>query len=194
MKIAPTNFPIVVLLIVIVWGSIGCSYESHSAILTGEKQSGSTVSTPPALETEKATDEHWNTVRNDVSGIAIGSTFTEVVGQFGRPNLIKKGGTNPCGGNKSIFRYSGIVFTLDEDESKRNIVVVIEITSPKWKIAPGIRTGFTVAEVRAKMGRLGNMVNEKRSELLEYGDGDGYINFYFTDGKLVKIVRDLNQC
>ncbi len=152
------------------------------------------ASTPPPSVPRNPRQESLNTFRNEVNGIAIGSTYEDVRAQFGGARSIKKGGTNPCGGKKSVLHYSGISFTMDRDESGRSIVVLIEITSPSWEIAPGIRPGFTVEEVRTKMGQADDLIMEDSAGTLWYADGDGYLTFVFKKGKLVRILRDLNQC
>ncbi len=148
-----------------------------------------TASAPPDL-----VDQRWNSVRNEVNGIGIADSYEEVIKAFGKPISVKRGGTNPCGENRTVLRFRGIEFTLDEEKAKSNIVVGIKISAAKWEIAPGVRVDFTIEEVRAKMGRLGSLSREKGTDVLSYGDGDGYLIYTFRKGKLVEILRDLNMC
>ena len=193
MRTSPTNFAAGLFLIVFVFGSIGCSSSAQDSVNADAEHS--TNSAPIPIPTaEKTPGKMSNIVRNEVNGIAIGSTYDELTAKFGKPKSVKTGGTNPCGGEKTVISYEGIVFHLDKVESDPAIVVLIEITSPNWTIAPGINTGLTIAEVRAKMGHQAQLLNGNGSEKLAYGDGDGWLEFYFDDGKLVRIRRDLNQC
>ena len=146
------------------------------------------MSSPP-----DTSDAFLNSVRNEVNGIAIGSSYGELVERFGKPRSEKKGGKNPCGSSKTVLRYYGIDFTTDDD-GEQNIVVFIDITSPTWEIAPGIRTGFTIEEVRSKMGRNGIVTVEGGVEYLGYADGDGYLHFYLKNGRVTRITRELNMC
>ncbi len=132
-----------------------------------------------------------NTVRNEVNGIAIGDREVELLEKFGKPKTKKTEGKNPCGDVKTVWGYDGIIFTLDgkRDES---IIVEIEIVSPQWKIAPGINVGDGIEDVHSKMKGQGLFNDEDNS--LSYGDGDGFIAFHLTDGKVSKIIRTLNMC
>ncbi|MGD9590405.1 MAG: hypothetical protein AB7Q37_15570 [Pyrinomonadaceae bacterium] len=194
MRGTPTNLSVIILLIISTLGLTGCSNGTQHAVSLDEKPSSNAKPTPPVAQAETTPDENLNTFKNEVNGIAIGSTYDELIGKFGKPEATKKGGTNPCGGEKTVISYKGIVFHLDKIESDRAIVVLIEITSPEWVIAPGVSTGLDLSAVRAKMERLGRLEIENGSKKLIYGDGDGWLEFYFDNEKLVKIRRDLNQC
>jgi hypothetical protein len=172
---------------------------SFSPLVEAQISSGQGPSpTPtPAITAAAPADtasQDWNTVRNEVNGIAIADSGEKVIKRFGKPLSVKKHGTNPCGGNKTVLHFPGIKFTLDEEEGEGKIVVGIEISSSKWEIAPGVRIGFTLEEVRAKMGRLGTLSRENGTDVLSYGDGDGYLTYTFRNEKLVKIMRNLNMC
>ena len=151
------------------------------------------ASTPTLLNQNNAADQHLNTIQNEVNGIGIGASYKDLTERFGRPHSEKKGGKNPCGGSKTVLRYQGIAFTVDDD-GENNIVVVIEVTSPTWEMVPGVRTGMTLEQIRTKMGRNGMHKNDEEVESLVYADGDGYLDFQFGGGKVVKITRELNMC
>jgi len=134
------------------------------------------------------------TIDFKVKGVGIATSYQTVLRQLGKPLSSRKGGTNPCGGKKQVLRYSGLTITLDEDEDKQNIVVLIEVTSPKWKVASGISVGASLKDVQAKLGQSVELSKESGFEVLTYLDGDGAIAFYFRNKKLVKVTRDLNLC
>lgn len=149
------------------------------------------VTDPDPTHTSETKTDGWNTVRNDVNGIGIGSKYDDIVKIFGKPLSTRIDGENACGGKRTILAYDGITFDLDGDGSER-IVVKIEITSTNWLINPGIRVGTSVEEVRSLMkdhGRLDSSNTE-----IGYGDGDGYLTFQLKNGIVTKIRRSLNMC
>jgi len=173
------------------------SYASLSCTAPTKIDSSNTlgiIATPaPTIPNQNtASDQVLNTVRNEVNGMGIGSSYKELTERFGKPHSKKIGGNNPCGSNKSVLQYNGIAFTMDDD-GENNIVVVIEIISPNWELVPGVRTGMPLEQVRAVMGRNG-IHTIKEVESLSYADGDGFLNFQFADGKVAKITRNLNMC
>jgi hypothetical protein len=134
------------------------------------------------------------TIDLKVKGVDIGASYQTVLRQLGKPLSNRKGGTNPCGGTKQVLRYSGLKITLDEDEDKQNIVVLIEVTSPKWEVASGVSIGASLENVRAKFSQSHDLSKESGFDVLTYSDGDGALTFYFRNKKLVKVTRDLNLC
>lgn len=180
-------------LLLLLFGLPGCTVSSEITAGTSNDRGVVATSTPPVSSQPDPSDQLRNTVRNEVNGIGIGSTYKELTKQFGKAVSEKKGGENPCGSRKTVLQYKGIAFTMDDD-GENNFVVLIEITSPNWEIVPGIRTGFTVEQVRSKMGRNGMLTIDEGVEWLGYGDGDGYLRFYLKDGKVTKITRELNMC
>jgi hypothetical protein len=135
------------------------------------------------------------TIVLQVKGVDIGAKYQTVLRQLGKPLSSKKRGTNPCGNTKLVLRYSGLTITFDDDGSGRNfIVVVIEVTSPKWEVAPGISVGASLADVQKKFSQTEAPTKEKGLENLSYFAGDGYANFYFRNKKLVKVAWELNLC
>ena len=148
----------------------------------------------PGFPTPNPTDQYLNRARNEVNGVGIGTAYAEVLERFGKPVSIKTKGENPCGGRKTQVRFEGIEFSFDPHEEKKNIVVLIEITSPKWELSPGVRVGNSMDEVRDKMNGTGKHSKDAGFDVLGYGDGDGYLTFYFRDNKLIRITRDLNLC
>lgn len=135
------------------------------------------------------------TIDLEVKGVDIGASYQTVLRQLGKPLLSRKGGTNPCGNTKLTLRYSGLTIILDDDGDGRNFTVVaIEMTSPKWEIAPGISVGVSFTDVQAKFAQTENPTKENGLENLSYFVTDGYANFYFRNRKLIKVVWELNLC
>ncbi|MBK9162698.1 MAG: hypothetical protein IPM21_02050 [Acidobacteria bacterium] len=146
----------------------------------------------PQPSVEPTPSETWNDAYNFVNGVRIGTSYAELKQRFGKPLSEKRGGENACGYIKTVVTYKGIRFTLD-DSGESNIVILIEITSPEWEMTPGVRVGMDLSQVRSKMGRVGlHKIDEV--ETLGYADGDGFLTFQFTGGKVAVITRELNLC
>ncbi len=182
-------------LLVFVASFFGCSAQSQN--LTNVVQTEN-AKPSPTLSPLPANTEVSNTPRDTfpfkIKGVGIGASYQEVLRQLGKPLSNRKGGTNPCGGTKQVLRYSGLTITLDEGEDRQNIVVLIEVTSSKWEIASGISVGASSEDVQAKFGQPDDTTTESGLEVLRYFDGDGAVDFYFRNKKLVKVNRDLNLC
>jgi hypothetical protein len=130
-----------------------------------------------------------------VKGIEIGATYPQVTRRFGKPLSSSEDGENPCGSKKLVLRYPGLVFTLDGETSLRYfIVVAIEVTSPKYPVAPTIGVGASLAKVRSKLGRRGKLTKEAGGQKLSYFIRDGFADFHFRKNKLVKAVWEMNLC
>lgn len=130
-----------------------------------------------------------------VNGVKIATPYSVVVQKLGKPSSKKKGGTFPCDNNGEMLtlRYQGLVIKLIEaNDGTGYFVGAINITSAKWS-ASGINIGATVKEVR---DRFGNSELTKKLGLknLSYGMGEGFADFYFRNGKLVKINWEFNIC
>ena len=146
----------------------------------------------PQPSVEPTPPENWNDAYNFVNGVRIGTSYAELKQRFGKPLSEKRRGENACGYIKTVVTYNGIRFTLD-DSRESNIVILIEITSPEWEMTPGVKVGMDIAQIRNKMGRNGSHRKDE-VETLGYVDGDGYLTFQFTGGKVAVITRELNLC
>ena len=134
------------------------------------------------------------TIDFKVRGVGLGTSYKEVLRRLGKPMSNKKGGTNSCGGEMQVLRYSGLTITLDENEDKQNAVIFIEVASPKWKINSGGSVGASLKSVLAKFGQPDTTKIKSGLNALVYLDGDGSVTFYFRNKKLVKAVREENLC
>lgn len=168
---------------------IGCTRTELPAISNGLAVNSFPTREPPV---EPTPPENWNDAQNVVNGIRIGSSYAELKQNFGKPLSERRSGENDCGSAKTVVAYKGIKFTLDDD-GVTNHIVLIEITSSEWEMTPGVSVGMTLEQIRTKMGREGKY-REDEAETLGYADGDGYLTFQFTGGKVAKITRELNLC
>ena len=174
----------------------GCSAQSQNS--TNAVQSENTKPSPtlsPLPSNAKSADDLPQTIKLEVEGVDTGTSYQDVLRQLGKPLSSKKRGTNPCGGTKLTLRYSGLTVNLDPDADEQNfIVVLIEVTSPKWEVASGISVGASLEDVRAKFAKSSELRKENGLDYVSYFVIDGYANFYFRNNKLVKINWELNLC
>ena len=173
----------------------GCSAQSQNS--TNAVQSENTKPSPtssPIPNNTKLADDLPQTIKLEVKGVDIGTSYQDVLSQLGKPLSSKKRGTNPCGGAKLTLRYSDLTVNLDPDADEQNfIVVLIEVTSPKWEVS-GISIGASLEEARAKFGKSSELRKENGLNYVSYFVTDGYANFYFRNNKLVKVNWELNLC
>ena len=139
-----------------------------------------------------------------VKGVGLGSSYAAVLRQLGRPVSSKRekiiDAEEVCGPSYTSLRltYDGVVLELHGDLKGRNFrVVEMDITSPKFIVAPGVRIGMTEAETRS---RLGGPPHQERTDsdfrVLYYvtKGNDGGAGLYFRDGRLVKIAWNYTMC
>ena len=138
-----------------------------------------------------------------VKSVGLGSSHSLVLRQLGRPISSKRqkipDDHGVCGPAYTLFelRYNGAVIELHGDLSGRNFEVAsMEITSPKFLIAPGIRIGRTEAETRSKLGEPIHERTEPGSRVLYYVTKDnlGGAGLYFRNGQLVKVNWNYTLC
>ena len=138
-----------------------------------------------------------------VKGVGLGSSEAQVLRHFGPPISSKRERIvdehEVCGPPYTllVLRYNGAVIELHGDLRGRNFAVVsIEITSPKFLVAPGIRIGMTEQEARSKLGAPLQVATASGFRNLYYvtkgNDGGGRL--YIRDGRLVKIYWQYTLC
>lgn len=195
MKHAFRNFIFTSLLLILVASFSGCSVQSQDVTNVVQTETAKPSPTSSPFPNNTNPFEEPPITQFNVKGIGIGASYETVLRQFGKPLSSKKGKTDSCSESiKTILRYDGLTITFDEDEDEQNIVVIIEVTSPKWEVAPGVSVGASLEDVRAKFGQSNEVSKKSGFDVLTYFDGDGAANFYFWNNKLVKVNRDLNLC
>lgn len=133
------------------------------------------------------------TIALDINGVEIETTEAEVIQKLGKPSSRKRGvSNNECrGGSPMILRYPGLIIDLDiTDES--GVVAAATVTSPKWFFS-GINIGASISEVQKKFG-ISESERKKGLDYLYYAVSDGFAEFIFRKGKLVKIYWEFNFC
>jgi len=89
-----------------------------------------------------------------VNGIRSGTSLTRVRALLGKPLQDKRAAFDDCaqGWHRSLV-YVGLTLDFISNGKGRNYTVTkMEITSAKWKIAPGIRIGDTISKLRNTYG------------------------------------------
>ena len=104
-----------------------------------------------------------------------------------------------CGPPYTSLRlsYEGAAVELRGDLRWRNFEVVsMEITSPQFLIAPGIKVGMTEKEIRSKLGVPFQQRHESGVLILNYATkgNDGGAGLHFVSGRLVKIEWEFTLC
>jgi hypothetical protein len=138
-----------------------------------------------------------------VKGVGLGSAFGVVLRQLGQPVSSKREVMDDdfgvCGPAYTSLRlrYQGAALELSGDLKGRNFYVIsMEVTSPKFLIAPGINIGMTEEETRSKLGAPAEEKTESGSRILIYvtKGNDGSALLYFRDGRLVKALWEYTAC
>ena len=189
------HFIFLIFLLLNVASFCGCFAQSQNStnVVQSENTKLSPTQSPLPINT-KPTDDLPQTIKLEVKGVDIGTSYEDVLRQLGKPLSSKKRGTNPCGGTKLTLRYSGLTVNLDPDADEQNFIVVfVEATSLKWEVS-GIKVGASLEDVRAKFGKSSELRKESGLETIGYFVTDGYANFYFRKNKLAKITWELNLC
>jgi hypothetical protein len=139
-----------------------------------------------------------------VKGVGLGSAFRVVLRQLGQPVSSKRQKMDDdfvgeCGPAYTSLRlrYEGASLELSGDLKGRNFFVIsMEVTSPKFLIAPGVKIGMTEEETRSKLGAPVEERTESGSRILIYATkgNDGSAGLYFRDARLVKVLWEYIAC
>jgi hypothetical protein len=130
-----------------------------------------------------------------LKGIGLGSAYSDVIKAFGKPKTDTAAEGDECRGARiRTMVYDGLELELSEslEPEKEYYVYSIEITNAKW-LPFGIKTGTTQAAVKRKLGNpTSQETDSETGERIWYysfdeSDGPGNTNFYFKNGKLVKV-------
>ncbi len=133
------------------------------------------------------------TIDLNINGVEIETTEAEAIQKLGKPSSRKKFEGDECQGSLLRLLYSGLILELEDGKSNEKIVVATAtVTSPKWSFS-GIYIGASVSEVKKKFGDS-KSERKKGLDYLSYIIGDGYADFVFQKGKLVKIHWEFNFC
>ena len=139
-----------------------------------------------------------------IKSVGLGTSHALVLRHLGRPAASKRerilDPEEVCGPSYTllVLRYEGAVIELNGDLNGRNFEVVsIEVTSPKFLIAPGIKIGMTEEQARSKIdGPPAEVRTDSGSRILIYVTKEnlGGASLYFRKGRLVKVGWGYTMC
>ena len=133
-----------------------------------------------------------------VNGIGLGAKYAEVVRKLGKPTRdVTTRKADECTGFKiRTLTYPGLKIELD-DPGGGYQVFFFEITSAKWNVS-GATIGATTASTQKLFGTRGRTVeNDKSGPSWSYAmpdDNPGVSSFYFSGGRLLKMISGYEMC
>lgn len=144
----------------------------------------------------------FNEVDLRVKRVGLGSSYSQVLHQLGRPASTQREkviSDGTCGPSYTslLLNYKGAVVELHGDLRGRTVEVVsMEITSSKFFIMPGIKVGMTEPEALAKLGKPAQGMWELGVRTLTYvtKGNDGVAVLFFRDGRLEKVYWKYTLC
>jgi hypothetical protein len=144
--------------------------------------------------------ETLNEVDVRVRNVGLGSRYSTVLRQFGRPWALERENIldDTCGDPHTSLRlkYAGFVIELRGDIRGRHFTVVsIEINSPQKVVSP-VHLAMTEKHVRSLLGSPWQERNESAFHILYYVTkaNDGVVLLSFRAGKLSKIHSKATLC
>jgi len=134
-----------------------------------------------------------------VNGLALGSTYAQTIKTFGKPvRDITSRKIDECIGSRTrTLTYPGLKVELVEGERNAFTVFAFEVTSTKWSFS-GIKIGEPAEQIQRRFGTSGRTVErEKTGQTWFYemtDESPGGTNFYFRNGKLIKVNTGYEMC
>jgi hypothetical protein len=132
-----------------------------------------------------------------VNGLGLGTPYKQVIAKFGKPTADKINKMDECIGDRTRkLTYPGMTVELDEQSGTFH-VYAFEITSPVYDVS-GVKIGDTTASIQKRFGVRGRTIENPKSgpqwfyEMTD--ESPGSTNFYFRNGKLVKIQSTYMMC
>jgi hypothetical protein len=135
-----------------------------------------------------------------VNGVGLGATYKEVVRKLGKPVRTLGGKADECiGGKKLSLHYAGLKLELFEEGKNRFTVGSFDVTGTKWSIS-GVKVGASETAIRQRFGKsdTGGPDEDTGQPVWYYEideeSGPGNSNFYFRNGKVVRISSYYLMC
>ena len=132
-----------------------------------------------------------------VNGIRNGTKISQIYRRIGKPRRVRDFGYENCtNGVWRVLTYPGLKIEVISDlHGHDSSVISIEVTSSRWKIAPGLKIGADKAVVRKTFGPpVGSYIPP--GYVLDYVTKDdlGLVNFYFHGNRLVRVLMQETLC
>jgi hypothetical protein len=134
-----------------------------------------------------------------VNGLALGATYAATVKAFGKPlRDVTSRRIDECIGSRTrTLTYPGLKVELVEGERNAFTVFGFEVTSAKWDVS-GIKIGDPSAVIQKRFGTTGRTVDKDRNGPIWFyemtDENPGGSNFYFRNGKLIKVNTGFEMC
>lgn len=129
-----------------------------------------------------------------VGRVGIGTKLYEVLEIFGKPLEIENRTDYPCDdeGPTQILKYDGLTLQLIKGSNDDFFVAKVDVRSKEYLLSHELNLGMSAAQVVEKLGDS-KLVSED-GEYFPYFVTDGYAKLYFSEGKLSRVVWELNVC
>jgi hypothetical protein len=130
-----------------------------------------------------------------INGVRVGTAEREVVARLGKAMAITNDSDmDDCaGGYHRLFTYEGLIVDLLGNEKRRgNAVTRMDLTSSQWETARGVNIGDPISKVREIFGEP--ISDEEECLFYAMKDNDGWVNFYYKDGTVVRAVVSVTLC
>ena len=141
-----------------------------------------------------------NEVDFRVRTVGLGTAYSTVLRQFGKPLAMKRKRIldDTCGPPYTALRlkYSALLIELEGDIRGRGFTVAsVEINAPQMHLSP-VRIGMTEKEVQSRLGSPWQSSDESGFRVLYYvtKGNDGGARLYFRAGKLMKVHWEATLC
>lgn len=166
---------------------VNCAQDRGNAVSTSNAQAKPSPS--PSATTK------WPPTEVDltINGVRSGTSDAKVKQLLGKPKSDRRGQYDDCAGYVRYLTYDGlIVEVISSEQDKGYTVTHMELTSSKYEIAPGLHIGDPVSRVRELYGEPVNEDGESISYVTK--GNEGWVGFYFRDGKIVRVEMTETLC
>jgi hypothetical protein len=145
----------------------------------------------PVSSTQRQTARSGR-VHLSVLTVRLGSSYSQVRSHLPRPTSDTTRRDDSLGSIETIrtLQYSGLMVTLQKSHrSKIFSVVAISVTSPLWRVAPGVEVGSTAEQVKARLGAPYEESDEGNRHRYHYlnATGGGFALLEFENNRLVAL-------
>lgn len=141
-----------------------------------------------------------------INGIGNGTPLAPVIKTFGKPKS-QTDFQETCGGFSRTLSYDGLdVEMIGDENGKKQTVLSLKITSPKWTTSKGVKIGDNYKTVLAKYGKTKyeDAYERPTEEKVFTGEkwltyemktnGPGGVTFYFKNDKLIRMEIEPTIC
>lgn len=134
-----------------------------------------------------------------VNGLALGATYAATVKAFGKPARdVTSRRIDECIGSRTrTLTYPGLKVELVEGERHAFTVFGFEVTSARWDVS-GVKIGDSSTTIQRRFGTTGRTIDKDSNGSTWFyemtDENPGGSNFYFRNGKLIKVNTGFEMC